>query len=99
MDNVPPNWEGRVIIEAEDYEGAAEFIFDGKHGAFPSDGRPIGQIEGLRFTSPGAKFVTIRDVESGISAKSNAIIVTEEQAQMSAYTWNSQFAAYRWAHR
>ena len=82
MDNVPPDWKRRVIIESEDYEGPDEFIFDGKQGVFSGDGRPIGQIEGLRFTSPGAKFVTIRDAESGISAKSNAIIVTEESPKM-----------------
>lgn len=50
MDNVPPDWGGRVVIEAEDYEGASELVFDGKQGAFSGDKRPIGHIEECRFT-------------------------------------------------
>jgi len=77
MDNVPPEWQGRVTIEADDYEGPAELVFDGKKGA--GDKRPIGHIEGLHFTTPGTKFITVRDAESKTEGKSNAIVVTEDQ--------------------
>ncbi len=78
MDNVPPDWNGRVVIEAEDYEGASELVFDGKQGAFSGDKRPIGHIEECRFTSAGTKFVTVRDLESGASGRSNPVVVTPE---------------------
>lgn len=78
MDNVPPDWNGQVTIEAGDYQGASELIFDGKQGAFPGDKRPIGIVEDCRFTDPGVKFITVRDPESGVESKSNAIVVTSE---------------------
>jgi hypothetical protein len=78
MDNVPPDWTGRVVIEAEDYEGAPELVFNGKQGAFSGDKRPIGHIEECRFTSAGTKFVTVRDLESGVSGRSNPVVVTPE---------------------
>lgn len=78
MDNVPLDWRGRATIDAEDYAGRAEIIFDGKQGAFPGDGRPIGHINNCRFTSPGIKHITVSDPESGVIGKSNAIIVTHD---------------------
>jgi len=96
MDNVPPDWRGRVIIKANDYEGASELVFDGKqepslatNGQFCFDFKAevksklqTGRIEGLRFTNPGVKFITVRAPESKVESQSNAIVVTEEPPAM-----------------
>ncbi|MFQ6115099.1 MAG: DUF3604 domain-containing protein, partial [bacterium] len=82
MDNVPPSWRGQVLIEAEDYKGPSELSLGGERGAFPGDSRPICQSEELHFTSPGVKFITVREPKSGIAGKSNAIVVTEKPPAM-----------------
>lgn len=78
MDNVPPDWQGRILIESESYEGKKELLFDGKQGTFSGDKRPIGQIDHCRFNTPGTKFISVRDLECGIIGTSNAVVVTQE---------------------
>jgi len=79
MDNVPPDWKGRVELRGEaGYDGPTELVFDGKQGTFPGDKRPIYRVQGLRFTEPGLKFITVRDPNTGVSAVSNPILVSEQ---------------------
>ena len=79
MDNVPAQWEGTVeLVGGEGYEGPREFSFAGVAGPYVDDRRPITRIAGLRFSSPGTKYVEVRDRESGRAALSNPIVVTAE---------------------
>jgi len=86
MDNVPPEWHGRVSLQAEGgYAGPAEFSFEGVAGPYVGDSRPIARIGGLRFREPGMKFITVQDSESGVSARSNPICVSAEKLDERLY--------------
>ena len=80
MDNVPVSWSGTICIQAEGegFEGPATF-------SFPKDMRPIARIEGLRFTMPGVKVVTVLDKQSGARGRGNAIQVHAEKPQLRLY--------------
>jgi hypothetical protein len=79
MDNVPEQWGGIVdLAGGDEYQGPRAFTFDGVPGPYVNDRRPITRIEGLRFSSPGTKYVEVRDRESGRTALSNPIVVTAE---------------------
>ncbi|MEW6357929.1 MAG: CehA/McbA family metallohydrolase [Planctomycetota bacterium] len=86
MDNVPPEWKGAIAIEADGgYAGPTEISFANVTGPYKNDSRPITRIRGLKFTAPGMKFITIRDPESGISARSNPIFVSDAPLQERLY--------------
>ncbi len=77
LDNVPCEWRGAVLIDGGGgYAGPDAFSFADGSGPYPNDARPIRRIEGLSFATPGTKFLTVRDRESGITAMSNPIRVT-----------------------
>lgn len=79
MDNVLPEFDGRILIEGGNgYEGPRRFSFRGASGVNPGDTRPIVRIKGLRFATPGVKFICVAEPESGLTALSNPIEVTEE---------------------
>lgn len=86
MDNVPAQWRGTVPIEAGDgYAGPSEFSFEHCSGPYPDDTRPIARIAGLRFTEPGIKFITVRDRASGVSARSNPVLVSASRLEERLY--------------
>jgi len=78
LDNVPREWRGTVAIDGHGYAGPKVFSFGEGSGPHPNDARPIRRIEGLSFRTPGTKFLTVRDLESGTTATSNPIRVTPE---------------------
>ncbi len=65
MDNVPPEWDGRIQIRAEGgYGGPDGFSFMGKTRPYRNDLRPITRLGGLRFTEPGVKRIEMTDPAS-----------------------------------
>ena len=76
-DNVPRAWRGSVQFAGGDgYAGPAELSFADGHGPCGADdARPIRRLAGLRFTTPGTKFITATDPASGATATSNPVIV------------------------
>jgi hypothetical protein len=79
MDNVLPEFGGSVRLSGGDgYEGPATFSFSGVRDPYAGDRRPIARIGGLRFTTPGVRFIRVREQESGIEGISNAIEVRAE---------------------
>lgn len=79
MENVPPRWEGSVTIDGgKGYSGPESFPFAGGPGPYPGDKRPIRTIEGMSFSTPGTKFITVQDPVSGVAGRSNPIRVTAQ---------------------
>ena len=79
MDNVPPEWRGAVRVDGgEGYDGPAAFSFAEGSGPCVEDARPIRRFGPVRFTAPGVHFLTLTDPESGVTQRSNAIVVTDE---------------------
>ena len=77
MDNCPRDWQGSVTLSAErGYRGPETFSFVDHPGVYANDRRPIARIDGLRFEEPGVHSVIVRDPESGVTATSNAIVVS-----------------------
>ena len=72
LNNVPQSWHGTVSIEAEGdgYDGPTECYFDGE--------RPCGRIGPAAFATPGVKFLVARDQLSGLTVRSNPILVRAE---------------------
>jgi len=81
MDNVPPAWSGCIELDGgEGYVGPARWEFDSRHrGPYAGDGRPITRVEGLRYDTPGLKFIVAREPVSGIQARSNPVMVTDRE--------------------
>lgn len=74
MDNVPPQWAGALTIDGgHGYVGPSEYSFHEQ-----PRGRPIARVGPASFIEPGLKCLTVRDEASGVVAKSNPILVTEE---------------------
>jgi len=80
MDNVPPAWSGRVEFDGGDgYRGPGHYDFGTTHkGPCLDDHRPIARVEGIHFNTAGVKFITAREAASGIQARSNPIVVSDE---------------------
>ncbi|NQU96579.1 MAG: DUF3604 domain-containing protein, partial [Chloroflexi bacterium] len=77
MDNVPPEWDGTLAIDGGDgYDGPVSIPFAEGSGPYEDDARPIRRIEGLSFRTPGLKVLTLREPQTGITARSNPIEVT-----------------------
>ena len=76
MDNVPLGWTGTLEVSAsEGYDGPDVLAFAA--GA-QAQYRPVKRFTDLKFTSPGFKFLTVRDPLSGLEGTSNPIRVTHE---------------------
>ncbi|MDP6779856.1 MAG: CehA/McbA family metallohydrolase [Candidatus Latescibacteria bacterium] len=74
MDNVPLGWRGTLDVSAsEGHEGPDRLRFA---AAEEERHRPVGRFGSLKFTSPGFKFITVRDPLSGLECTSNPIRVT-----------------------
>jgi len=75
LENVPRAWDGTITLESEGdgYHGPAKHSFEGT--------RPCGRVGGLSFSEPGLKFVTARDSTTGLTARSNPILVSERQPE------------------
>ncbi len=65
--------------------GSLEINIDGRrirfsdyHGIFPGDLRKFGKISGLKFDSPGIKFIRVIHAATGIHGVSNPIVVKEK---------------------
>lgn len=72
MDNVLPEWKGRVIIEGDEgYQGPTDYSFEDHSGPYPGDARPICRIEGL-------KFITLKEPHNGLVRTSNPILVSDD---------------------
>ena len=79
MDNVLPEWKGRIEIKGSSgYEGPCSLSFEGITGPYEDDHRPITRIEDVRFREPGIKFITVSDPETGKTATTNPIVVSDE---------------------
>jgi len=77
MDNVPRAWPGVVELRGDDgYRGPDTFSFAGRSGPYVGDTRPIARTEGLCFTTPGVKRLTVVDPVCGAQGVSNPIEVT-----------------------
>ena len=77
MDNVPKEWRGTVGIDGGDgYSGPTSFSFATGAGPYGDDPRPIRRIPGIRFTTPGIKFIRLTDPNSGLVGIANPIEVT-----------------------
>ena len=75
LDNVPVGWMGALEVSAsEGYDGPHRLDFAVTEG---DKHRPVGRFENLKFTSPGFKFITVRDPLSGLERTSNPIRVTQ----------------------
>jgi len=86
MDNVPRGWRGVTRITADEgYEGPSEFVFDEATRIYPWDDRPVTALTGLRFTSPGVKFVHVEDRQTGVKGVSNPIVVEENPPELRLY--------------
>ena len=82
MDNVPPEFQGRLMLDGgSGYDGPTEFSFAGANGSYTTDKRPIVRIPGLRYLTPGIKFIRVEQPDCGISAWSNAVEVSTEPLQ------------------
>jgi hypothetical protein len=83
MDNVVPEWVGTVAIDGgEGYTGPTSIAFEERPKRYGHDRRPIRRVEGLRFETPGLRFLTLREPTSGIAQRSNAIdVVADEPAE------------------
>jgi len=81
MDNVPAAWEGVLELDGGDgYRGPSSFAFTPEHaGPYRNDHRPIARIQGISFSTPGIKFIEVRDAASGVQAPSNPIVVTDQE--------------------
>jgi len=76
MDNVLPEFRGTVALDGgHGYGGPESFSFADVRGPYVDDTRPVTRIPGLRFRTPGLKFITVRDSVSGVQALSNPIEV------------------------
>jgi len=81
MDNVPPEWTGTIELDGGDgYAGPDRFEFAPEHaGPYHGDHRPIARIEGVRFDTPGVKWITAREPQGDIETPSNPVIVTDDE--------------------
>ncbi|MCD6407742.1 DUF3604 domain-containing protein, partial [bacterium] len=73
MDNVLKGWNKKIVVEVE----KEEIEFDNFKGVFSNDERCFGEIEGISFSTPGVKFIKIKDPASGKEKLSNPILVEE----------------------
>jgi len=79
LDDCPPQWSGKLTVEADGLRGPDALVFDGtKQGAFPGDTRPIGVFDGFAFERPGVHFIQVTDPESGLTVSSNPMQVTAQ---------------------
>jgi len=80
MDNVPPAWKGSVEIEGgEGYHGPTQVSFAEGSGPYPGDERPIRRIGGLAFATPGVKFISVREPDTGIAGRCNPVEVVQRE--------------------
>lgn len=80
MDNVLPEWRGRLSVSADGGQGPGEIVFDGKNqGVFPGDTRPIGTFSGWCWRETGFHFLRLKDRETGLEVLSNPCYVSEEE--------------------
>lgn len=76
LDNVVPEWRGRVRIACEQLEGPAVVDFAEGAGPYPGDRRPIRRVPGLRFTAPGTYRIRVHDTDGTLEGLSNPIVVS-----------------------
>ena len=87
MDNVMREWAGQLTIDGgRELEGPVTTSFAEGAGPYRNDRRAIRRIDGLRFTTPGIKFVRVRDPASGVEGISNPIGV-EAQSPSERLFW------------
>ncbi len=95
LDNVPPDWRGAVDVEGgEGYDGPASFSFAEGSGPLFEDPRPIRRFGPVRFTSPGAHFLTLTTPQSGVTRRSNPIIVTRDAPDERLYWGDLHLQTY-----
>lgn len=76
LENTAPPWDGVLKLRGDDgYEGPAEASFAPESKSACADHRPIRRVPGLRFCSPGVKFLRVRDPAGSLEAVSNPIRV------------------------
>ena len=86
VDNTLPEWSGKLIVEAGGLEGPDTLVFDGKNqGAHRNDPRPIKVFGGFRWNRPGFGFIRLTDQESGHTAYSNPVFVSERPPALRVY--------------
>ncbi len=76
MDNVPKEFDGRIALDGGNgYAGPMDFSFAGASGPYRDDARPVVRIAGLRYETPGIKFLRVSLAGCDVSAVSNPIEV------------------------
>ncbi len=86
MDNVIKGWKGKIILKGDEgYRGPNEFSFENVKGPYENDDRAIAKIESIKFSTPGVKFIKVKEPISGIESHSNPILVTEEENSLKLY--------------
>jgi len=76
MDNVPPEWGGRVRVEMDAAcDGPTEISFADSIGPYPHDKRPIRRVGPYSVSKPGVYYFTFTDPESGATGVSNPVQV------------------------
>lgn len=86
MDNVIKGWKGKISIEDEEgYIGPNEFSFADVSGPYKNDDRAITRIKGIKFSTPGIKFIKVKEPVSGIESLSNPVLVAEEEKPLRLY--------------
>ena len=79
MDNVPPEWDGEIVFDLPSgIRGPKRFSFEGFHGPYKNDKRPIARIGGFYADEPGVTFLTVRDARTDKAKKSNPILARAE---------------------
>lgn len=89
MENVVPLWDKEVEISGDEgYEGITRYSFKEGTGPYQYDKRPIRRLEGFHFSTPGVKFIRIKDPVTGIVGRSNPIVVEKEFPKERLYWGN-----------
>ncbi|MBE6884747.1 MAG: DUF3604 domain-containing protein [Ruminococcaceae bacterium] len=96
LDDTIDGWSGTLDLDTNGaLEGPTSITFDGIHqGTFPGDQRAIRVFDGWHWTRPGIHHIRLTDRESGFTAISNPIIVTETIPENRAYFGDIHWQTY-----
>lgn len=95
-DDALAGWAGQLTVEAEGaLDGPQVLEFDGENqGVFPGDDRAIRIFTGFRWTKPGVYNVRLTDPESGTTALSNPVVVSENPPAERIYFGDIHWQTY-----
>jgi len=86
MDNVMKDWEGIISVDGgTGYDGPTRQSIQKAASAGSRSSRAFFRIPGIKFSTPGVKFIKLRDEKTGVEGISNAILVTEKPMPLKLY--------------